>query len=101
MAAIEKARRDDQKQGCTDHIIITTSYPRVGGVNAALRPLRMAQKLDRYRKTARMALEPWTVEAALARRGDRHLTLEEQKTVFRATRTPSKVRWPDWWEVKS
>jgi hypothetical protein len=29
-------------------------------------PLRMARNLDPYRETARMALEPWLVEAALA-----------------------------------
>ena len=60
----------------------------------------MARKLDRYRDTARMVLEPWIVEAALARLGDRRLTVEEQETVVGATRTPWKVRWPDWWEVR-
>ena len=29
--------------------------------------LRIATKLDRYRQTARMMLDPWMVEAALAR----------------------------------
>jgi hypothetical protein len=38
-----------------------------GSVTSALEPLRMARKLDPYRETARMALEPWLVEAALAR----------------------------------
>lgn len=70
-----------------------------GSVNTALQPLRMAKKLDPYRETARMALEPWIVEAALARLGERHLTVEEQRTVLKATRTPRKVNWPDWWEV--
>ena len=60
----------------------------------------MGRKLDRYRETARMVLEPWLVEAALARLGERRLTLEEQRSVVDATRTPAKVRWPDWWEVK-
>ena len=44
-----------------------------GSVNTALEPLRMARKLDRYRETARMVLEPWIVEAALARLGARRL----------------------------
>ena len=48
-----------------------------------------------------MVLEPWLVEAALARLGGRRLTLAEQRTVVDATRTPAKVRWPDWWQVKS
>jgi hypothetical protein len=38
-----------------------------GSVTSALEPLRMAKKLDPYRETARMALEPWLVEAVLAR----------------------------------
>ena len=42
-------------------------------------------------------LEPWVVEAAIARLGDRQLTAEEQVTVLKATRTPKKVKWPDWW----
>jgi hypothetical protein len=47
-----------------------------------------------------MALEPWIVEAALDRLGDRRLTVEEQEVVVRATRTPWKVKWPDWWTVQ-
>jgi hypothetical protein len=44
-----------------------------------------------------MALEPWIVEAALARLGERRLTRDEQRVVERATRTPQKVSWPKWW----
>jgi hypothetical protein len=40
-----------------------------GSVTTALEALRMARKLDPLRETARMALEPWLVEAALARLG--------------------------------
>ena len=67
-----------------------------GSVTSALEPLRMAKKLDPYRKTAQMALEPWLVEAALARLG-RTLSPAEQRTVVEATRTSRKVRWPEWW----
>jgi hypothetical protein len=62
----------------------------------ALEPLRMAKKLDRYRETARMALEPWLVEAALARL-DRKFSPAEQRIIMNATRIPHKVRWPEWW----
>ena len=56
----------------------------------------MAKKLDSYRETARMALEPWLVEAALAHlKGT--LSPAEQRIVVKATRTPHKVRWPKWW----
>lgn len=76
-----------------------TTFVKPGSVNSALEPLRLARKLDRYRDTARMALEPWIVEAALARL-DRRLTIEEQAIVERATRTPAKVNWPEWRQAK-
>jgi hypothetical protein len=58
--------------------------------------LRIGTVLDRFRETARMVLEPWIVEAALARFAEKRLT-PEQEVVVKATRTPAKVRWPDWW----
>jgi len=48
-----------------------------------------------------MKIEPWLVEAALARLGDRQLSVEEQGKVVAAVRTPWRVRWPDWWSVKA
>jgi hypothetical protein len=62
----------------------------------ALEPLRMATKLDRYRETARLLLEPWLVAAALSRL-DREFSPAEQRIIVDATRTPHKVRWPEWW----
>jgi hypothetical protein len=56
----------------------------------------MATKLDPYRETARIALEPWLVEAALARL-PQPLSPADQRIVMKATRTPGKVRWPEWW----
>jgi len=70
-----------------------------GSVSTAVECLRIGTKLDRYRETARILLEPWIVEAALARFGEKQLTPEEQEIVLKATRTPTKVRWPDWWVV--
>jgi putative tryptophan/tyrosine transport system substrate-binding protein len=66
----------------------------------ALEPLRMAKKLDPYRETARVALEPWLVEAALARLSQ-PLSPADQRIVVKATRTPRKVRWPEWWSENS
>jgi Family of unknown function (DUF5681) len=68
----------------------------LGSMPTALEPLRMARKLDRYRETARLVLEPWLVEAALARL-PQPLSPADQRTVVEATRTPQKVRWPEWW----
>ena len=67
-----------------------------GSVTSALIPLRMAKKLDPYRTTARMVLEPWLVQAALAQL-DRELSPNEQQTIVNATRTPHQVKWPKWW----
>lgn len=51
---------------------------------------------SRARKTIR--LEPFIIEAALARLG-RHLSRDEQQIVMRAVGNPEKVNWPGWWEV--
>src|SRR4029453_162749 len=78
-------------------IVISIVSP--GSVSSAVECLRIGTKLDRYRETARILLEPWIVEAALARFGEKQLTRSEQEIVLKATRTPTKVRWPDWWVV--
>ena len=100
MRAIEEARAKGHVGGDEPELTtIVRRFVRAGSVNSALESLRMARKLDRYRETARVALEPWIVEAALARLGGRRLTVEDQQAVVDATRTPKKVRWPDWWKV--
>ncbi len=100
MTAIEEARHSQLKNRTNDELIIQSIIVRPGSVNSALEPLRIARKFDRYRETARMALEPWIVEAALSRLGTRRLTPEDQQAVVKATRTPRKVRWPEWWAVR-
>jgi hypothetical protein len=65
------------------------------GVTSGLEPLRMAKKLDPYRETARMVLEPWLVQAALARL-PHTLSPADHRIIVEATRTPHKVRWPAW-----
>jgi Family of unknown function (DUF5681) len=95
LTMIEQAReRQSAGQSRISTIVLVGVAP--GSVTSALEPLRMARKLDPYRETARMALEPWLVEAALARLG-RTLSPAEQRTVINATRTPHKVRWPERW----
>lgn len=69
-------------------------------LDQTLRDLGMARKLDAYRDTARVLLEVWLVELALQRLGDRHLSTGEQKAVWRGTRTPWKVNWPEWWSYR-
>ncbi len=98
LAVIEEVtERSGTHQGLPIVIVRTSVAP--GSVTSALEPLRMATKLDPYRETARMALEPWLVEAALARFG-RTLSPADQRIIVKATRTPQKVRWPEWWSER-
>src|SRR6266852_3247476 len=95
LAMIEQAREQQSAgQSRISAIVMVGVAP--GSVTSALEPLRMARKLDLYRETARMALEPWLVEAALGRLG-RTLSPADQRIIVKATRTPRKVRWPEWW----
>ena len=48
---------------------------------------------------SRHVRKPRQRDNALARLGDKRLTIDEQHEIVRATRTPKKVRWPDWWVV--
>jgi hypothetical protein len=99
MAAIEQARASRPAEGAEAVHVIVRQIVTPGSVNAELERLNMATKLDRYRPTARMKIEPWLVEAALARLGERRLSRDEQAEVVAATRMPGKVGWPLWWEV--
>lgn len=93
-ARMLSSARDGPQIRMIVHVILSP-----GSVTAALEALRMARKIDRYHDSAKMMLEPWLVEAALERLGDRRLSVEEQKEIARVTRTPNKVKWPDWWDV--
>jgi Family of unknown function (DUF5681) len=95
LAVIEEAR---QRHGTGQSQVgaMTIAFVAAGSVTYALEPLRMARKLDRYRETVRIVLEPWLVEAALARL-PHTLSPADQRTIVKATRTPHKVKWPKWW----
>src|ERR1700676_4280281 len=93
LALIEEAWK---RQSASGPLTIVRIIVAPGSVTYALEALRMAKKLDPYRETARMSLEPWLVEAALARLG-RRLSPADQRTIVKATRTPHKVRWAEWW----
>src|SRR3984957_8226713 len=64
LAAIEEAR-DSEGAGQSQISAIVHVLVAPGSVTSALEPLRMARKLDPYRETARIVLEPWLREAAL------------------------------------
>jgi len=95
LAMIEEAG-ERQGVGQSRVSVIVRAFVAPGSVTSALEPLRMARKLDPYRETARMTLEPWLVEAALARL-PQALSPADQRIIVKATCTPHKVRWPEWW----
>ena len=92
LAVIEQARDRRSEYGTIREVLLMAG----GSITPALEQLRMAKILDPYGKTERMALEPWLVQAALARL-PQPLGPADQRTVLNATRTPHKVRWPEWW----
>jgi Family of unknown function (DUF5681) len=92
-AVLEETRKQQSHSG-PESIVWVPMAP-----GTALEVLRMAKKIDPYGDTARIALEPWLVEAALARLPD-PLSPADQQTVVKATRTPHKVQWPEWWSER-
>ena len=99
LAAIEQARAR-RSVGSTQPIAIVCKVVSPGSVGCALDALRMAQKLNAYSEHASYRLNPWIVEAALERLGERQLSIEEQRIVFKVTRKPESVEWPEWWSVR-
>jgi hypothetical protein len=93
LAVLEEAQK---RQNTHDAVTVIVRHLASGGVTPAMKLLRMARILDPYRETARVALEPWLVEAALARL-PHPLSPADQRTIVSVTRTPGKVRWPEWW----
>jgi hypothetical protein len=91
---LEETRKPQSLSGALSIVLVAP-----GSVTPVLEVLRMAKKLDPYSETARIALEPWLVEAALARL-PQPLSPADQRTVVKATRTPRKVRWPKWWSQR-
>lgn len=99
LVAIEEAR-GRRKIAHLPNFTIVWRYVSPGSVGPALEPLGMALKANRYSDHARYLLNPWVVELALSKLGDRRLSRDEQAIVVEATRTPHKVDWPDWWEIR-
>lgn len=59
--------------------------------------LGMAMKLYAFSATARMALQPWLVQMALARLGEKTFTREQQEVIVNSTRSAHKVKFPTSW----
>lgn len=99
LAAIESARA--ARLGSDSDVVYNLVWKSVspGSVSCALDALGMAVKLRKYSEDTRHELRPWLVQKGLEHLGTRRLSVEEQQTVLAATRSPEKVRWPEWWEV--
>jgi Family of unknown function (DUF5681) len=73
MAAIEEARSRNLIEPTNAITQISRVVVQPGSVSHGLLPLKMARKLNRYSDRVHLKLEPWLVQAALARLGDRRL----------------------------
>ena len=96
LEAIESARlKTAESTGGPTKIIVTTIDSGADAIIGTLGIAKLKYPTDEHR--VRWELNPWIVENALERLGDRQLSLSEQKEVWGATRTPQKVEWPEWW----
>ena len=85
-------RKHDPDVDPRDDLTIVRSIVSPDNPNHALRLLKMAEKLYPFQPHAQIKLEPWLVQRALDRLGDRRLNAKQQATVVAATRTPGKVQ---------
>jgi hypothetical protein len=100
LAAIEEARA--RRQGPADRVDVIRIMFMSFGIGPALGTLGLAIRknlLDEDR--VRWELNPWIVEAAIARLGPEQLSTDDQQEVWNNTRTPEDVNWPGWWTVRS
>ena len=96
LEAIEVARstRGEEQQTITGIIVKTVR----SGADAILDRLDLARlKYPTDEKKVRWEINPWVVEAALSRFGDRRLSCDEQREVWSSVRRPQDVNWPEWW----
>ena len=95
--AARAARGDNNVTGISKIVIRSVG----NGADSILDLLGMAKlKYPTDEARVRWELNPWIVEAALARLGCEQLNQAEQREVWNATRTPHKVNWPDWWVIR-
>ena len=98
LEAIESARQNCGEQ--TEPLKLIITYVTSGFSTITERLWIAFKKYPTDEKRVRCELNSWIVQAALDRLGNRLLTEQEQREVFRNTRSPHKVKWPDWWTVR-
>jgi hypothetical protein len=98
LAAIETAQ---QRQGPQNPLKIIRVIFVSFGIGTVMGKLGLANKRHPLsEEKVRWELNPWIIEAALERMGDRQLTPDEQRIVWEAARMPDKVKWPEWWSYR-
>lgn len=95
LAAIETARASRGSRDAPDIVrVILTTY----GIGTVLRTLGIGIKRNRLDKQrVRWELQPWIVQAALDRFDGRTLSEDQQREVWKVTRNPKSISWPEWW----
>lgn len=97
--AIEAARASRSEVTSVASKIVISSVD--SGADAIIDILGIARlKYPTDEARVRWELNPWIVEAALKRLGNQKLSEAEQREVWHATRTPHKVKWPEWWSMR-
>ena len=69
------------------------SFDRIGDDTLVI--ARLKYPADEAR--VRWELDPWIVDRARERMEGTQLSAAEQREVWKVTRTPDKVAWPQWW----
>lgn len=78
---------------------MSVGYARKIPVSLFFALARLKYPADKMR--VRWEISPWIVEAALEPMGSRRLSKEEQREIWKNTRSPQTVSWPDWWAVRA
>jgi hypothetical protein len=99
LASIEQARAS--REGPADDITVIRLIVRGCGVCGPIEDLGMGARINPASKEkVRLELKPWIVQAAVDRMAPNELSPDEQATVLASTRTPGKVAWPEWWQMR-
>ena len=100
LASIELARAS--RGGPADDITIVRLIVRGCGLCGSIEDLGMGARINPVSKEkVRLELKPWIVQTAVDRMASSdQLSPDEQKIVVASTRTPEKVVWPEWWQMR-
>ncbi len=98
LAALSTARASQPSEKAIDILRVIISAV---GPSLCLDTLGFGVKTNAADKDkVRWHLKSWVIDAALARLGDRRLTIEHQREVWNVAYWPSDLRWPEWWTYR-